>query len=142
MDNASFSPQSTQSTQRLNSITHTIIGAAVEVHRHMGPGLLESAYKACLVFELRERGLEAVTEVPLPVIYKGQQLDVGYRLDLVVESCVILELKSIERFERVHIAQLLSYLRLGKCPLGLLINFNVPILVEGVRRIANALPKE
>jgi GxxExxY protein len=115
-----------------------VIGAAVEVHRHLGLGLLESAYSACLGFELRERGLDVATQVPLPVVYKGRRLDVGYRLDLVVEDAVVVELKSVERIERVHAAQLLSYLRLSGHRLGLLINFNVRVLTEGVRRIANA----
>jgi GxxExxY protein len=138
MGNASLPPQSSQRTQRLNSISGAIIGAAIEVHSHLGPGLLESAYGACLTHELRERGFAVVTQLPLPIVYKGRTLEVGYRLDLVVDDDVVVELKSIERFEPVHVAQLLSYLRLGKYPLGLLINFNVPILVKGVRRIANA----
>ena len=136
------SAQSAQSAQRLNSVSGVVIGAAMEVHRHLGPGLLESTYEACLAHELQTRGIEAVTQVALPVIYKGQRLDIGYRLDFVVENCLVVELKSIERFEPVHLAQMLSYLRLSKYSLGLLINFNVPKLVEGIRRVANALPED
>jgi GxxExxY protein len=134
--------QSAQSAQRLNSISGAVIGAAVEVHRHLGPGLLESAYEACLAHELIAGGFAIERQKPLPVFYKGQRLDVGYRLDLVVEKLVVVEIKSIERLERVHFSQVLSYLRLTGCRLGLLINFNVPKLVEGVRRVANALPRE
>jgi GxxExxY protein len=141
MGNDSDQPQSAQSTQRLNSISGAIIGAAVEVHRHLGAGLLESAYEACLAHELHARGMLFATQVPLPVVYKGRQLDVGYRLDLVVEHAVIVELKSIEQFDRIHTAQMLSYLRLSGLRLGLLINFNVPKLVDGIRRVAKALPK-
>lgn len=125
---------------RLNGITEQIIGAAIEVHRVLGPGLLESAYSSCLVFELRERGFRVEQERPLPVVYKSVKLDCGYRLDLVVENLVIVEIKAVERLNSVHEAQLLSYLRLYGCKVGLLINFHVSMLKQGIRRIVNDFP--
>jgi len=121
----------------LNIVTEKIIKAAIAVHRELGPGLLESAYEACLVYELIQLGLKAERQKPLPVHYRGVQLDCGYRIDLVVEEKVIIELKAIEKLEAIHEAQLLSYLKLSKCPIGLLINFNVKILKDGIRRIVN-----
>jgi GxxExxY protein len=125
---------------RLNDITEQVIGAAIEVHRVLGPGLLESAYSTCLVFELRERGFRVEQERPLPVVYKSVKLDCGYRLDLVVENLVIVEIKAVERLNSVHEAQLLSYLRLYGCRVGLLINFHVSMLKQGIRRIVNDFP--
>jgi len=125
---------------RLNRITEQIIGAAIEVHRVLRPGLLESAYSSCLVFELRERGFRVEQERPLPVVYKSVKLDCGYRLDLVVENLVIVEIKAVERLNSVHEAQLLSYLRLYGCKVGLLINFHVSMLKQGIRRIVNDFP--
>src|SRR2546429_6416275 len=116
-------------------LTEKIIGAAIEVHRALGPGLLESAYAACLDYDLRSRGLRTEREKPLPLRYKQVNLDCGYRLDLVVESAVVVELKCVERLQRIHDAQLLSYLRLSGFRIGLLINFNVVCLVSGVRRL-------
>ena len=116
-------------------LTEQIIGAAIEVHRHLGPGLLESAYRACLVHELGSLGLATATEVPLPLEYKGLPLQVCYRLDVVVEDAVILELKTVERFKPVHESQLLSYLRLSGKRVGLLINFHVPTLKDGLKRL-------
>ena len=121
----------------LNKITEAIIGAAIEVHRALGPGLLESAYAACLAYELRERGYKVFQEVPLPLVYKEIKLDCGYRLDLLVNDAVIVEVKSVESLAPVHEAQLLSYLKLVDCKIGLLINFNVKMLKYGVRRLAN-----
>ena len=121
----------------LNRVTREIIGAAIAVHRELGPGLLESAYEACLAYELTQRGLRVEQQMPLPVVYREVRLECGYRLDLVVEDIVIVELKSVEKLTRVHQAQVLSYLRLANCPVGLLINFNVKILVDGVQRLAN-----
>lgn len=126
--------------ERLNRITETIIGAAIQVHRALGPGLLESAYEACLAFELAQRGLKVVHQKPLPVVYKDIKLDCGYRLDLLVEDEVIVEIKSIDRLAPIHQAQLLSYLRLSGCKVGLLINFNVQALKEGIKRIVNDFP--
>jgi len=125
---------------RPNTITEQVIGAAIEVHRTLGPGLLESAYEVCLVFELRERGFRVEQQKPLPVVYKNVKLDCGCRLDLVIEDRVIVEVKAVEKLTSVHDAQLLSYLRLYGCKVGLLINFHVSMLKNGVRRIVNEFP--
>jgi GxxExxY protein len=109
----------------LNELTREIIGAAISVHRELGPGMLESAYEACLAFELIDRGMFVERQKPLPLVYRGQTLDCGSRVDLLVDGLVVVEVKSVERFERVHAAQLLSYLRLSGSKVGLLINFNV-----------------
>ena len=128
--------------EELNALTQTIIGAALEVHDELGPGLLEHAYSACLSFELAARGLSLERQKPLPVVYKNQRLDCGYRLDLVVAGLVIVEIKAVERLERVHSAQLLSYLRFARCPVGLLFNFNAGWLTEeGLKRVVNRLPE-
>lgn len=123
----------------LNELTREIIGAAVEVHRALGPGLLESAYEACLAHELAERGLRVERQKELPVAYKGVRVDCAYRIDLLVENRIIVELKSVTHLERIHAAQLLSHLRLSGYQIGLLINFNVRHLTFGVRRIVNNL---
>src|SRR5688572_11954197 len=125
---------------RLNDVTKQIIGAAMRVHKELGPGLLESAYEACLVFELGDRGLSVRRQEPLPVVYRGVRLDCGYRIDLVVEGAAIVEVKSVVRLEPVHAAQVLSYLRLADLRVGLLMNFNVKVLKEGLRRIVNDFP--
>ena len=111
--------------ERLNGVTEQVISAAIAVHHELGPGMLESAYEACLVSELLDRELVVERQKALPLVYRGRVLECGYRVDLLVEGAVIVEVKSIERFERVHSAQLLSYLRLSGCKVGLLINFNV-----------------
>ena len=116
-------------------LTGNIIGAAIEVHRSLGPGLLESAYQACLHYELRLRRLQVECQKPLPVFYKDVMLDCGYRLDLVVENQVVVEIKSVSAVAGVHEAQLLSYLKLGEYRVGLLINFNVKTLKDGIRRM-------
>ena len=126
--------------EKLNQITESIIGAAIEVHRGLGPGLLESAYEACLVFELAQRGLKVEQQKPLPVVYREVKLDCGYRLDLLVEGEVIVEVKAIDRLAPIHQAQLLSYLKLSGCRVGLLINFNVKVLKDGIRRMVNNFP--
>jgi GxxExxY protein len=118
----------------INEVTEQIIGAAIAVHRELGPGLLESAYQACLTYELTMRRLPFEQQKPLGVVYHGVRIDCGYRIDLVVADAVVVELKSIERFEPVHTAQLLTYLKLSGHRIGLLINFNVPLLKDGVRR--------
>lgn len=123
--------------QDLNEITRKIIGGAIDVHRALGPGLLESAYEACLAFELAERGLKVEQQKPLPVMYKEVRLDCGYRLDLLVEDAVIVELKAVSGLAPIHKAQLLSYLKLSGCKVGLLINFNVKVLREGLCRLVN-----
>ena len=125
---------------KLNSITEGVIGAAIAVHRALGPGLLESAYEACLAFELRERGLKVEQQKQLPVVYRKVNLDCGYRLDLVVEDAVVVEIKAVEHLAPIHEAQLLSYLRLADKRVGLLINFHVKVLKDGVRRIVNDFP--
>ncbi len=115
-------------------VSREVIGAAIEVHRALGPGLLESTYEACLVYELRQRDLEVQQQVALPVHYRGVRLDCGYRIDLLVENSLIIELKAVEKLERIHEAQLLSYLKLSQLKIGLLINFNVEVLRDGIRR--------
>ena len=125
---------------RLDQITDSIIGAAIEVHRALGPGLLESAYEACLAFEIAERGLKIEQQKPLPVIYREVKLDCGYRLDILVENAVVVEIKVVERLAPIHKAQLLSYLRLSGCKVGLLINFNVKVLKDGIVRVVNNFP--
>ena len=128
----------TEDTERkINSLTQQAIGAAIEVHRMLGPGLLESAYETCLGHELTLRGLPFEMQMPLPVRYKGVQLDCAYRLDFVLESRLILELKSVERLLPIHEAQLLTYLRLSGIKYGLLLNFNAPVLRQGIRRMAH-----
>jgi GxxExxY protein len=127
--------------EELNHITEKIIGAAVKVHRALGPGLLESAYEACLAFELAEAGLSVEQQKPLPLIYRDVKLDCGYRLDLLVDGKVIVEVKAVDKLAPIHQAQLLSYLKLSDCRVGLLINFNVLILKEGgIRRVVNNFP--
>jgi GxxExxY protein len=117
-----------------NEITHTIIGAAIEVHKHLGPGLLESAYEECLVHELLLRNLRIERQKPIPVVYKETKLECGYRIDLLVEDKIVVELKSVEGLAPIHDAIVLTYLRLSGHKLGLLINFNVATLKEGIRR--------
>jgi GxxExxY protein len=123
----------------VNQITHGIIGAAMQVHSTLGPGLLESAYEACLAFELVARGLRVEQQKALPVVYRDVRLDCGYRMDLVVEEMVVVELKTVEALLPIHQAQLLSYLKLSGCPAGLLINFHVTSLKSGIRRIVDEL---
>lgn len=118
----------------LNELTGKIIGAAIEVHRHLGPGLLESAYETCLAYELELLGLAVERQKALPLVYKKIRLDQGYRPDLLVEQRVIVELKTVERITPVHEAQVLSYLKLSGCKVGLLLNFNVKLLKNGIRR--------
>ena len=127
--------------ERLNRLSNVIIGAALRVHDELGPGMLESAYEACLMFELLDRDLRVEQEKTGPLVYRGQRLDCGFRLDLLVEDAIIVEVKSVERLERVHSAQLLSYLRLMKLKLGLLFNFNEKWLQDGIRRVVNAFPE-
>jgi len=124
-------------TPREDRITDKIIGAAIEVHRVLGPGLLESAYEECLCYELSLRELKFKRQVPLPVAYKGIKLACGYKMDLLVDDLVVVELKTVEGLLQVHSAQLLSYLRLSGKPVGLLINFNSPTIKSGLKRIVN-----
>jgi GxxExxY protein len=122
---------------RANELSNQIIGAAIEVHRQLGPGLLESAYEACLRRELGLRGVPFAHQVPLPVTYKGVEIDCSYRLDLLVGGLVIVELKAVEALEPIHSAQLLTYLRLTNLWLGLLVNFNVVVLKNGIKRVVH-----
>jgi GxxExxY protein len=125
----------------LDDLTERIIGSAIEVHRALGPGLLESAYEECLCHELSLRNLPFLRQQSLPVQYKGVKLDCGYRLDLVVDGRVVVELKTVERLAGVHAVQLLTYLRLGGWPVGLLFNFHVPVLKAGIKRVVNDYPE-
>ena len=122
-----------------NEISKAIIGCAIEVHKLLGPGLLESAYEECLYYELRQAGLKVEKQKPLPVIYKEVRLEAGYRIDLLVENKVVVEIKSVEVLNDVHTAQVLTYLKLSECKLGLLINFNSAKLISGIKRLVNNL---
>ncbi len=122
---------------RENELTERVIGAAIEVHRHLGPGLLESAYEECLSHELNLVGIRFQRQVPLPIVYKGLKLDCAYRMDLVVEDLIVIELKAAEELAPIHSAQLLTYLKASGKQVGLLINFNVPCLKDGLKRIVN-----
>jgi len=124
-----------------NEITNLIIGAAIQVHSALGPGLLESAYTACLFSELEELGLKVKKEHPLQLLYKKTALDVGYRIDLLVEDKIVVELKAVEELNDLHLAQMITYLKLANCEIGLLINFNVLKLKNGIKRVANNYKK-
>ncbi len=123
--------------ERLNRITERIIGAAIQIHRTLGPGLLESAYVTCLAYELKKAGFEVEEQKPLPLVYEEVKLECGYRIDLMVGHSVVVEVKSVEALAPVHEAQTLTYLRLSGCKLALLINFNVTVLKDGIRRFIN-----
>lgn len=127
--------------ERLDSLSNRVIGAALRVHREIGPGTLEKACEACLAFELSDQGLHVERQVAMPLVYRGHRLDCGYRIDLLVEKELIVEVKSIERLERIHPAQLRHYLKHAKLKLGLLINFNVKWLRDGIKRVVNGLPE-
>jgi len=122
---------------KMNQLSSKIIGAAIEVHKNLGPGLLESAYEECLCHELSIHGMSFEKQKSLPINYKGKRLDCGYRLDIVVENAIILELKSCEKIESIHKAQLLTYLKLSGLNLGLILNFKVPFMRDGIVRIVN-----
>ena len=123
----------------LNQLSSQVIKAAITVHQILGPGLLESVYQSCMLIELRNMGIDVQSEVPLPVFYRGQEVNAaGFRLDLLVENRLVVELKSAEKLQPVHKKQLLTYLRLAKKPLGLLINFNEPMLKDGITRVVNS----
>lgn len=125
-----------------NDISYRIIGCAIKVHKTLGPGLLESAYQECLAYELQKDGLLVEKEKPMPLIYEDVRMDVGYRIDLLIDNKVVIELKSVESLTDVHRAQVITYLKLGDYKLGLLINFNVAILKQGIERIANGIKDE
>jgi GxxExxY protein len=126
---------------RLNALTDQIIGAAIEVHKKLGPGLLESAYESCLAFELTTRGLRVERQKPLPLVYESVKLDCAYRMDLVIEQSIVVEVKAVARIDRVHDAQMISYLKISRLRVGLIVNFNVKNLTDGgVRRKVNEFP--
>jgi GxxExxY protein len=127
----------------INQLSSQIIKAAINVHKHLGPGLLESVYQSCMVIEMRNMGMNVEAEVPIPIFYQGQKVhEEGFRVDLLVEDSIIVELESVEETKPVHKKQLLTYLRLAKKPLGLLINFNEVLLKDGITRIVNGTPAE
>jgi GxxExxY protein len=119
----------------METLDHRVIGAAIEVHKRLGPGLLESVYEECLALELAHQGISFERQKPIPITYRGQQIAATYRLDFIVADELILELKAVEKLEPVHTAQVLTYLRLTNNKLGLLINFNIPVLKDGIKRI-------
>jgi GxxExxY protein len=120
-----------------NDLTGRIIGIAIDVHRVLGPGLLENAYKECLFYKLRKSGIQCVKEMPMPLFFEGVKMECGYRMDILVENRIVIEIKSVERLTDVHMAQTLTYIKLGKYRLGLLINFNVVVLKNGIKRLIN-----
>jgi GxxExxY protein len=126
-----------ETKDKANELSKLVIGAAIEVHRHLDPGLLESTYEACLCRELELRGIVFERQIPLPVHYKGMEIDCAYKIDVRVGGLLILELKSVEAIDPIHEAQLMTYLRLSHRWLGLLINFNVPVLKDGIKRLVN-----
>jgi GxxExxY protein len=131
--------ENNESRNKLDAITYKIIGLAIEVHKQLGPGLLESAYQECLFYEIVNSGLIVEKQKVLPIIYKDIKLDHGYRIDLLIENTIVIELKTVEAFTDVHFAQILTYLKLGNYPLGLLINFDSKILKNNIKRFINTL---
>lgn len=123
----------------IEEVARIIVDAAIKVHRALGPGLLESAYQYCLAYELRKRGLRVECELVLPIIYDGQRIDAGYRIDMLVEDCVIIENKTVDQLLPIHEAQLLTYLKLRDCRLGFLLNWNVKLMKNGIKRMVNNL---
>lgn len=121
----------------LDELTDKVIGSAIRVHKELGPGLLESAYQECLFYVLKKEGLTVEKEKPIPIKFEDVELDCGYRIDLLVKKRLVLELKSVESLNKVHFAQVLSYLKLGNFPLGLLLNFNVSLMKNGIKRVIN-----
>lgn len=126
-----------EKTADIEEVAKAIVDSAIRVHRTLGPGLLESAYQVCLAHELRKRGLHVDCEVPLPVVYDGVQIDVGYRIDMIIENCVIVENKTMERILPIHEAQLVTYLKLGHYKLGFLLNWKVAMMKDGIKRMIN-----
>jgi GxxExxY protein len=118
-----------------DELSNIVIGLAIKVHKNLGPGLLESSYKECLFYEINKAGIQVEKEKPMPLIYEEVKLDIGYRLDIIVENKLIIEIKSVEALNDVHLAQTLTYLKLSNCKLGLLINFNVKLLKDGIKRV-------
>jgi len=128
--------------EALNRLTSSVLDAAIRIHRALGPGLLENAYLACLVYELTEAKLRIERQRAVPLVYKGVTVDCAYRADLVVEGCVLIEVKAQESLAPIHSRQLQTYLRLGKYPVGLLLNFGAPTMKDGIKRIVNGFPDE
>jgi len=126
-------------TMTENELATEVIGCAIAVHRALGPGLLESAYEQCLAYELRQSGFRVEVQKPMPLFYEEVEMDCGYRVDILVEDKLIIELKAVEALNDVHLAQTLTYLKLSDCRLGLLINFNVSVLKNGIKRVVNRL---
>jgi GxxExxY protein len=124
-----------------NDVAAIIVDAAIKVHRALGPGLLESAYQMCLAYELQKRGLKVNREVPTPIVYEGIRIDAGYRVDMIVENCVIVENKTVDLISSLHEAQLLTYLKLRDLHLGLILNWNVQLMKNGIRRMVHNLPE-
>lgn len=122
----------------IEEIANSVIGCAIEVHHKLGPGLLESAYQTCLMHELKSKGLNVRQEVPMPIIYKEIKLDHGYRMDILVEEQLVIEIKTVEAFSDIHHAQMITYLKLGNYRLGLLLNFHVTMLEQGIKRVINS----
>lgn len=125
----------------IEAVAKDIVDAAFKVHKEFGPGLLESAYQQCHTYELRKRGRKVLTEVLLPITYDGKQIDAGYRIDMIVDDLVIIENKTVETILPIHTAQLITYLKLKDCRLGFLINWNVKLIKDGIRRVANGVPE-
>ncbi|NGZ90137.1 GxxExxY protein [Psychroflexus maritimus] len=123
----------------LNELSYQIIGTAIDIHKSVGPGLLESTYENALAYDLREKGFKVLQQLPMPFVYKEVKMDVGYRIDLLVEDTIIIEIKSVENLAPVHYSQLLTYLKLSDKKLGLLMNFNTKVLKSGIHRIANGI---
>jgi len=130
----------TTERQRLNSLAQRVIGAAISVHKDVGPGMLESAYEACLMYELLNAGLHVDRQIPVPIVYRGQRLDCGYRIDLLVNGELVVEVKSVDRVRPVHLSAMRSYLGFLQRKLGLVINFNVTWLRDGITRVVNGFP--
>jgi GxxExxY protein len=125
-----------------NELSHVAIGKAIEVHSRLGPGLFERIYEKALLFEMRSAGLTVLEQMDLPVLYKEQDLGIGYRIDLLVENKLIIEVKAISAFDDIHLSQIMTYLRLTGCPLGLLLNFNVPLMKQGIQRVVLGDPDQ
>jgi GxxExxY protein len=122
---------------KFEELTEKIIKSAMDIHTALGPGLLENTYKECLFYRLRKSGLYVEKEKPMPLVFEEVHLDCGYRIDLLVENSIVIELKSVKKIEEIHLAQILTYMKLGNYKVGLIINFNVPSLKDGIRRVAN-----
>jgi GxxExxY protein len=128
-----------KSKEEIELVATQLVDSMLAVHRELGPGLLESTYQACLAYELRERGIEVRCEVELPVKYKGLDIEAGYRIDMLVADCIVIENKSVQELVPIHEAQLLTYMKLSGCRLGFLVNWNVPLIKDGIKRIVNKL---